>query len=364
MPHQIIETRKIIRPTAVARRTISTRPISSVRRLLAYAGGRARRPARNIFPAIFPARVFRHRRGGPTPRPTAAHAARTRSLFSARDAGILGLGDGKCAVIYRSAWTVFRAEAVVDAARVRVRLTRRFGRAACRDWIAEGAAPAAQDAASKVHFTARLDHTLVAGRPRREEGAGRQIGRKSPTRARRSGSRATPGAATRLARGPYAGAGEPAFRAADLKTGRLKDAARAGKTSFAPPGSTGTPRHRQLRSGLTAAIVSLALAASGHGAAAVYDGLWSAWGAREDFPVVVDPPDARRPRLACALHGPGALSRISVSGGGRTFTQQREPEVKTMAKYKLEYIWLDGYKSVQTFAARRRSRKYSDFPTL
>jgi len=46
-------------------------------------------------------------------------------------------------------------------------------------------------------------------------------------------------------------------------------------------------------SGITAAIITLALESLGHENNALYDGSWTEWGAREDAPVVTGPADAR-----------------------------------------------------------------------
>ncbi len=46
-------------------------------------------------------------------------------------------------------------------------------------------------------------------------------------------------------------------------------------------------------SGITAAIITLALESLGHEDNALYDGSWTEWGAREEAPVVTGPADAR-----------------------------------------------------------------------
>jgi thiosulfate/3-mercaptopyruvate sulfurtransferase len=199
----------------------------------------------------------------------------------------LGFGDGMRAVIYDSVglfsaprlwWTlhIFGANdiSILDGGLPK--------------WKAEGR-PLEQGPVSRQprHFTPRFDHGLVAAaedvKKALDTGSSQVVDVRSAERFRGIAPEPRPG----LRPGHMPGAVNLPFGNL-IEGGRLKNRA-ALESAFAQAGvDPDRPVIATCGSGLTAAILSFALAATGRQPATVYDGAWAEWGARPELPVVAE----------------------------------------------------------------------------
>jgi thiosulfate/3-mercaptopyruvate sulfurtransferase len=201
----------------------------------------------------------------------------------------LGIGDGMKIVVYDGAglfsaprvWWTFRAYGARDVAILE---------GGFPAWKAAGLpiAEGPEQPRARRHFTARLDHGVVADlrdvQRALETGAAQVVDSRPADRFR--GETPEPRAGVRS--GHIPGSLNVPFGEL-VENGRLKDpdAIRAALEKAGVDPSR--PIITTCGSGVTAAMLSLALDEIGRPAKALYDGAWAEWGSRQDLPAATGP---------------------------------------------------------------------------
>ncbi len=206
----------------------------------------------------------------------------------AREMTALGLADGMRFVIYdvlgiyaaARVWWTLRAYGAEDVRILEGGLTK---------WIAEGRPLETGEARPKPRpFTPRLDESFVASldhvREALRTGSAQVVDARAADRFRGEAAEPRPG----LKSGHMPGSLNVPY-AEVVEHGRLKPAATLRALFAAHKVDLAKPVITTCGSGVSAAILALAVEEAGGRIAGLYDGSWAEWGGRDDCPVATGP---------------------------------------------------------------------------